>query len=123
MIRGTVNARNEAIVRIRLRGLTGIEDDIDFLIDTGFDDTVVLPESVAVRLGFFHMGSGPAILADGSLERVEIYLGQIFWKGAFEDIALNCIGGEGLIGTGLLNGHELRVEVTPGGMVEVKELP
>jgi predicted aspartyl protease len=43
MIRGTVNASREAVVRLRLRGPTGVEAEIDAIIDTGFTETLTLP--------------------------------------------------------------------------------
>ena len=38
MIAGVVNARNEAVVRLRVRGAAGLELDVDTVIDSGFTD-------------------------------------------------------------------------------------
>ena len=43
MIRGTVNARLEAVVRLRVRGLGGAELDVDAVVDTGFTSSLTLP--------------------------------------------------------------------------------
>ena len=58
MIRGIVNALHEAVVPIRLRGPNGIELDIDAIVDTGFDDQLILPKSriAARRLAGFWVG-------------------------------------------------------------------
>lgn len=52
---------------------------------------------------------------------------HVLWRSALErNLSANlcsCIGEESLIGMGLLNGNELRIEVTRGGMVEINELP
>lgn len=123
MPRGTVNADREAKIRLRVRGAAGAAMEVDFLIDTGFDGTIVLPEQIAQQLGFVHLGRDTAILADGSLQTYEMYLGQLLWHSVFQDTVFLCIGPEPMIGMGLLNGNELRIEVVPGGMVEINSLP
>lgn len=123
MIQGRVNARNEAIVSLRLRGMTGVELDVECLIDTGFDGELVLPAAIATAAGFLYLGPNTATVAGGSSQSYETYLGQFLWNGVFRDSFVACIGDEPLIGMALLSGHELRIEVTPGGMVEINELP
>ena len=123
MMRGSVDADRQATVRLRVRGTAGSTTEVGFLLDTGFDGTVILPEQIAQQLGFVHLGRDTAILADGSLQTYEMYLGQLLWHSVFQDTVFLCIGPEPLIGMGLLNGNELRIEVTPGGMVEINELP
>ena len=123
MIRGRVNADREAVIRLRARGLSGAAAEIDFLLDSGFDGTVILPEQTAQQLGFVHLGRDTAVLADGTLQTYEMYLGQLLWHGVFQDTVFLCIGSEPMIGMGLLHGNELRIEVKPSGMVEVKPLP
>ena len=58
MIRGVVNARREAIVRLRVRGPAGTEIDVDAVIDSGdcgTEPTTVIDlsqqEPVIVRRG------------------------------------------------------------------------
>src|SRR5581483_12483002 len=51
MIRGVVNARHEATVRLRLRGPGGIESDVDAIIDSGFTASLTLPAAVVAALG------------------------------------------------------------------------
>ena len=123
MMRGTVNLLLEATLRLRLRGDSGSEADIDFVIDTGFDATLVLPKRIAESLGFQYLGTRFANLADGGLHFTEVYVGQVQWNGVFRPMNIICLGDEALIGMGLLSGHELRIAVTPGGMVEINKLP
>jgi clan AA aspartic protease len=123
MMHGNVDSRLEAFLTLRVRGVSGIEQDVDFLIDTGFDSTLVLPKAIADALGLHFLGTRFASLADGSLHPIETYLAQVKWHGTPLPMTIICIGDEPLIGMGLLNGHELRIEVTPGGMVEISELP
>ena len=46
MIRGVVNARHEAVVRLRVRGLGGIESDVDLIVDSGFTASLMLPAAL-----------------------------------------------------------------------------
>jgi hypothetical protein len=41
----------------------------------------------------------------------------------FQDYLFLYAGEESLLGTEILNRNELRIEVTPSGMVEIRELP
>ena len=68
MIRGVVNAIHEAVVSLRLRGPTGLDTDVDAVIDTGFDDQLVLPTSIITALGLRLRSTSTAVLADGSVK-------------------------------------------------------
>ncbi len=50
MIQGTVNARLEAVIRLRVRGPGGAELDFDAVIDTGFSAALTLPPATAAAL-------------------------------------------------------------------------
>ena len=65
MIRGVVNARREAIVRLRVRGPSGSESEVDAVVDSGFSASLTLPVAVVDALGLVQQTSGRAILADG----------------------------------------------------------
>jgi hypothetical protein len=42
MMRGVVNARHEAVVRLRVRGPGGVESDVDAIVDSGFTASLTL---------------------------------------------------------------------------------
>jgi hypothetical protein len=50
MITGVVTADHQAIIRLSVRGPTGQEQEIDAIIDTGFDGWLSLPCSLIVLL-------------------------------------------------------------------------
>ena len=74
MISGSVSAALEVTVRLRLRGPGGIESALDALIDTGFDDFLSIPISIATSLGLTLRSSSQATLADGSVKRFDYFL-------------------------------------------------
>ena len=57
MIRGVVNARHEAIVRIRVRGPGHSGLDVDAVIDSGFTESLTLPAATIEALGLWLLAS------------------------------------------------------------------
>ncbi len=123
MIRGVVNDCGEATVRLRVRGPDGFELGVDVAVDTGFNASLTLsPEEVAV-LGLVYESSGEAALADGSVRHFDIYEAELEWGQTWRPVSVSAVGDMALLGMRLLAGHELRIEVVPGGIVEITPLP
>lgn len=123
MIRGAVDPRLEAVVRLRVRGPGGAEADVDAVIDTGFTSALTLPPAVAAALGLVRQSGGSALLADGTVRPFDIYAAEIDWGGTWRPVLAWVVGAETLLGMGLLTGHQLRIEAVPGGAVEITPLP
>ena len=123
MIGGTVNARHEAILRLRVRGPGGTVSDVDMIVDTGFSSSLTLPATTIAALGLARQSGSGALLADGSIRRIDIYEAEVEWDGAWRIALISAIGNEALLGMGLLAGHKLMIEATPRGSVEVHPLP
>jgi len=51
MIAGVVTAAGEPVVRVTVRGPSGREQEIETIIDTGFDGSLALPPNVISALG------------------------------------------------------------------------
>ena len=64
MIHGVVNARGEAVVRLRVRGPGGVELDLDAVVDSGFTGSLVLATPTVAALGLVRESGGGAVLAD-----------------------------------------------------------
>lgn len=60
MIRGAVNARCEAVVRLRLRGPGGTELDVDAIVHSGFTAALSLPAATVTALGLLRQSGGTA---------------------------------------------------------------
>ena len=123
MIRGAVNVRLEAIVRLRVRGPGGAEADVDAIIDTGFTSSLTLPPALVTALGLVRQSGGTALLADGSIRQFDIYAAEVDWGGTWRPVLVSVVGSEILLGMRLLAGHQLRVEAVPGGVVEITPHP
>jgi clan AA aspartic protease len=123
MIQGVVNARLEATIRLRVRASDGSELDVEAVIDSGFTGSFTLPAAVIAALGLAHQSGGRAVLADGSIQQVDIYAAEVDWDGSWRSVLVMEVGGEALVGMRLLAGHQVRFEVVPGGAVEITPLP
>ena len=123
MIRGTVNARLEAVIRLRVRGPGGAEMDFDAVVDTGFTSSLTLPATAVTALGLVRQSSSAATLGDGSVRHFDVSAAEVEWDGNWRPVLVSGIGDEVLVGMRLLAGQALRVAVVPGGAVEIEPLP
>jgi clan AA aspartic protease len=123
MLRGVVNARHEAVVRLRVRGPGGTEADVDAVVDSGFTGSLTLPAATVAALGLTRQSGGRAVLADGSVRPFDLFEAELDWCGAPKLVLVSAVGDEVLLGMRLLARHELRIEVAPGGVVEITPLP
>jgi clan AA aspartic protease len=123
MIRGVVNARHEAVVRLRVRGPSGAELDFDAVVDTGFTGSLTLLSAAVGALGLVRQSGGSAVLGDGSIRHFDVYAAEVEWDGNWRPVLVSAVGDEILVGMRLLAGHELRVAVVPGGPVEISPIP
>lgn len=123
MIHGLVNASHEAVVRLRVRGPSGAESLVDAIIDSGFTSSLTLPAGTVTALGLARQSGGTATLGDGSIRQFDIHAADVEWDGTWRPVLVWAVGNEALLGMRLLAGYQLRIEVTPGGMVEITPLP
>ena len=123
MFLGVVNARHEAIVRLRVRGPGGVELDVDAIVDSGFTSSLTLPATMVNALGLARQSGGTGVLADGSVRQFDICAAEVAWDGSWRPVLVSAVGKEPLIGMRLLAGHKLGIEVVPGGVVEILPMP
>ncbi|WP_020471289.1 hypothetical protein [Zavarzinella formosa] len=123
MIRGTVNTRGEAVVSLHVKGANGLEFDVDAVIDTGFNASLTLPPALVSILGLPTLSAGVSYLADGSICQYDVCPVAVVWDGIEQVVTAYAIGDEPLLGMRLLAGHELRMQLVPGGLVEIKTIP
>ncbi len=123
MIQGVVNARFEAVVRLKVRGPGKVECDVDAIVDSGFNSSLTLPATTVTALGLTLQSSGTAVLADGSQSQFDICDAEVLWGGTWRSVLIYALGNESLLGMRMVSGHKLVIEVVPGGLVEILPLP
>lgn len=119
MMRGAVNARCEAVLRLAIQASDGSLTAISAIVDTGFTASLALPVATVQALGLVRQSGGSATLADGSVSQFEIFAGNVEWNGQWRRVLVSAVGNEALVGMRLLRGHDLRIHVAPGGVVEI----
>lgn len=122
MITGRVNVDREAVIRLQVHGPAGQRQEVEAVIDTGFNGFLVLPSTTISALGLTLLTRGRAILADGREEVFGIYEATVIWDGRPFVVEVGAIEAA-LVGMSLLYGHELRIHVSEGGHVAIEPFP
>ncbi len=123
MISGVVNANREGRVRLRIQGPEGHEQEIEAVMDTGFNGFLTLPPSVIAALGCPHIGRGRAVMANGQSELFDVHEATIIWDGQPRTVDADAADTEALMGMSLIYGYELRIQAIDGGRVTLEPLP
>jgi clan AA aspartic protease len=121
VISGIVTDRH-AIVSVVFRTSFRSDLSIDFVIDTGFTDELCLPPEALSLLGLPFKYAMPANLADNSRVLLPVHEALILWNGQEREVSVLATGRRPLLGTALLEEHELVVQFTEGGLVTIEEL-
>ena len=74
-------------------------------------------------LGFAFDHREETFLADGSVFECAVYRATIIWDGNERPVFVQASDGDALVGTLLMDGYELRVEMRTGGAVMLQLLP
>ncbi len=96
--------------------------DIEYVIDTGFVGYLTLPLNVIQIMELPFIRRMPANLADNSTIFVEVYAATFFWNGELREEEVLATGIRPLAGTLLLNGTNLNVQFSEGGLVGIDML-
>ena len=117
MIEGVVNAALEAVIAIPVSGPTGQTQEVEAVIDTGYNGILTLPPALVRDLGLPFVTSGRATLANGSEDVFDVYDVTVFWEGQPMSALVDAADTTPLVGMALLESHSLYVEVQSGGRV------
>jgi predicted aspartyl protease len=79
MIAGIVRGR-DALVRLTIRGLRGVQQEIEAVVDSGYTGWLTLPPSAITALTLRWQTFGRGILADGSVNTFDVYQAKVLWE-------------------------------------------
>ncbi len=120
MIEGIVNAYYEPVVTLSLQGPDGQIQEVEAVVDTGYNGLLTLPPSVVSDLRLPYTSRGEARLADGSVAEFDIYGVTVLWDGQPKHIEADEASSIPLVGMMLLDGHNLNIDVENGGRVLIQ---
>jgi len=123
MITGIVNAHYEATIPLPVRDANGREQEIEAILDTGFDGSLTLPPDIIAALGLPWRTRGLVVLANGTEDQCDIYAATILWDGIPRNILIEAADTDPLVGMALLRGYDVRMRVVKGGSVIIEALP
>lgn len=121
MTTGTVLYRR-ILVDLTLRGPTGREAELEFVLDTGFTGVLTMMPSACEALGLLYVRPQPASLADGTSIILEVYQSALLWNGGEHDVEILAMDGAPLIGMTLLEDSDVRFQGNEGGLVSIGPL-
>ena len=123
MIIGSVNANREAIVQLAILGENQRSQGIKAVIDTGYTGFLTLPSTTITTLGLTWYMQQEGILGDGSLCMFNVYEASVIWDGQVRSVEINESETDPLVGMGLLEGYELKIQGIASGLVTITALP
>jgi clan AA aspartic protease len=118
MIKGVVNPRLEATLRLIVGGPNG-KRRIRAVIDTGYNGWLTLPSAIIAELGLAWKDSCSAVLGDGSETKFDIFAGHVFWDRRKRSIEIDEADTTPLVGTALLADHKLLAIFSSGGLLTI----
>ena len=120
MISGYDNSDLEAIVPVALVDGNGYRWRQEVVIDTGFNGDLTLPAEFIRELGLPLYGEIPATLADGQTNDYNHYGAIVLWEGERRVIEVMESRNQSLLGTNLIQGSRLTVQMWEGGDVVIE---
>jgi len=121
VITGAVNAYREAVIHLTVHG-SQTEEEIEAVVDTGFNGFLTLPPLLIATLGLPFSRRGRAVLADGSESLFDVHQATIVWDEQPRRVAVDAVATDPLVGMNLLYDHELTVQAVEGGNVSIRTL-
>jgi clan AA aspartic protease len=122
MIAGIVNAHRQPIIRLTILNASGQSYEFDAVVDTGFNGSLTLPTATVATLGLAWSNRGSAILANGSVDECDIYVGIVLWDGQPRPILVEAADTEPLVGMRLMKDYRIIIEDTDGGIVRIERI-
>jgi len=123
VIQGWVTAYLEATVPLEVRGPGGQVLKTSAIIDTGFNGELMLSSGDIAPLGLQFVGTRYVTLADGSTTILDGYQGHVLWDGQPRDVLVLAASGDPLLGTSLLYGSRVVLDMVGGGHVTIEPIP
>lgn len=122
MIRGRFGAGQRSLVEITLLGSQGQTLSLTAILDTGFEGYITLPSEAISALGLVSLTPSTYELADGQTVQFNTYLATVSWHDRPRLALALEANGIPLLGTSLLWGSRVILEMQAGGAVVIDEL-
>lgn len=122
MISGRIVNR-EAVIEFEVSAPGDRPQQIQAVIDTGYNGYLVLPGHLVMTLQLPFAGYRRGTLADGSVTRLDVNLASVVWHGQPKDVLISQATGTPLVGMSLLESSRMTMDIVDGGDVTIENLP
>ena len=123
MIAGKVTPNREAVIEVEVSGPDQLQQQVDAVIDSGFNGYLTLPSYLVGSLNLPLAGNRRATLGDGKAVVLDAYFATVTWHGQARDVLVLQAEGGALVGMSLLYGSRVSMEVIDDGDVVIEKLP
>ena len=86
MIEGTINAKHEAVVNLRVQGPDGRSLEIEAVVDTGYGGYLTLSAATVAELDLPYANMGQGLLANDAEVEFPIHHATVLWDGQLIDV-------------------------------------
>ena len=122
MMKGYVNRNLEPVVTIEMENHQGDLQSFEAVLDTAFNGEIALPVQMIEFLGLSSRGQALAwTIATGDEVPLAEYDGVVSWHGQSRRVIVVETGDEPLLGTSLLSGSRISIDMRGGGEVLIEE--
>lgn len=118
MITGHVNDDDQIVVTLTFTGASGVKQDIECAVVTGFTGDIGLPDAVARSLSLTPTGRTETTVAGSKIETNSYIIGNLEWHD--RNVHAIVLGMPiACIGMGILKGNTIVASVSPGQTVQI----
>ncbi|PSQ80585.1 MAG: hypothetical protein BRD40_04295 [Bacteroidetes bacterium QS_1_65_9] len=122
MIVGKVSMDGEALVRVQIRRRGAQAQDVEAILDTGFNGSLALPYDQIQEMDLPRAGRAKFVAASGQVHVVGRYEASVRFGGKHKDIEV-VEAAEPLLGTKMLRGYEVCINYAEDGHIEIEAVP
>ncbi len=123
MITGVVTKDLEITVPVGLQDAAGRNHQLTAVIDTGYNGFLTLTHALVAAFGLPLLYANYAQLADGSTAMLPVHGATLNWDGQWRLIEVDVTDIKPLVGTALVGGYEMKVQMVAGGSVTLEAMP
>lgn len=123
MMMGLVDANLEPRLQLIVHSASGPPQEIEVVIDTGFNGFLTLPPALIAGLGLPWLCRQQGELADGSILTFDVYVATVEWDGQPRTVEVEAADAQPLLGMALMEGSELCMRIVRAGPITIAALP
>ena len=120
---GYISEQFEPVVPLTIRNDVGVSLDIEAVLDTGYNGSIMLTPPLIAQLGLEKYDTGQTHLADGQLVKTDLFIIRVVWQGNERIVIADSGEGTALVGMAMLQDLRVTMDVRYLGEVSLPPIP